>query len=66
MSKGMIEHWEWVLEMHDIAKVQKLEKLTNPETFWDDVRKLTNYPMTDHNCNRWEHLAEMRANEIGA
>ena len=28
------------IEKHDIKRIDKLERLTNPITFWNDVRKL--------------------------
>lgn len=62
----IIEHWNWVYEVHDIAKIQKLEMLTNPKTFWDDVRKYTKRVTSDHSIRRWEILSGLRAKEIGA
>lgn len=52
------------IEKRDIIKIDKLNKLTNEATFWDDVRKLTKGVTSDHNLGRWECLAEYRFNEI--
>lgn len=52
------------LENRDCSKIDKLNKLTNKETFWDDVRKLTRNVTSDHSIHRWQCLAEKRFNEI--
>lgn len=48
------------IEKRDYHKIQKLKKLTNPETFWDDVRKLLKNTVSDHGIHRWQCLAEQR------
>ena len=53
-----------VLESRDYVKVDKLNKLTNKETFWDDVRKLTRNVTSDHSINRWECLSDIRYAEL--
>lgn len=30
----------FIVEYHDISRIAKLKHLTDPKTFWDDVRKL--------------------------
>ena len=53
-----------VMERNDIKKIDKLNKLNNKETFWDDVRKLTKNVTSDHSIHRWQCLAECRYNEL--
>lgn len=52
------------LENRDCSKIDKLNKLTNKETFWDDVRKLTRSVTSDHSIHRWQCLAEKRFDEL--
>lgn len=52
------------IEARDYAKIDKLNKLTNKETFWNDVRKLTKNVTSDHAIGRWQCLAEHRYNEL--
>ena len=56
--------YEWAIEKRDVGKIEKLNKLTNIETFFDDVRNLMRYPMSDHNLHRWECLSDMRYEEL--
>ena len=55
----------YAIETRDYAKIEKLSKLTNINTFWDDVRKLTRYVKSDHSLARWQCLAEQRYAELG-
>lgn len=48
------------IETRDYHKIQKLIQLTDPETFWDDVRKLLKKTVSDHSIHRWQCLAEQR------
>lgn len=48
------------IEYHDYKRIEKLEKLNNIETFWDDVGELTKRVTGDHAIRRWEILAEKR------
>ena len=52
------------IEKRDYSKIDKLNRLTNKETFWDDVRKLTKYVTSDHAIHRWQCLAEQRYSEL--
>lgn len=54
----------YVMERNDIKKIDKLNKLTNKETFWDDVNKLTKNVTSDYSIHRWQCLAECRFNEL--
>ena len=42
----------------------KLNTLTNPETFWDDVRKFTAKITNDRTLNKWVWLSEIRWDEL--
>lgn len=55
---------EWSTEIRDNKKIEKLNKLTNPETFWDDCRCLTKNVKSDHGIKRWQCLAEARYMEL--
>lgn len=48
----------------DIKRIDKLNALTNPDTFWDNVRKLTKNIHSDHVIGIWQCLAEVRYNEL--
>ena len=52
------------IEKHDIGRIDKLNGLTNIETFWDDVRRYTRYIKSDHSIKRWQCLAEIRYKEL--
>lgn len=54
----------YAMEVHDISRIRKLNGLTNPDTFWDDVRKLTKRITSDHSIRRWQCLAEERYREL--
>ena len=58
--------YSWAIEQRDIAKIDKLNKLTNINTFWDDVRKLTRNVTSDHMMGRWQCLAEARFKELNS
>ena len=51
-----------IMYKSDIKIVEKLQKLTNLETFWDDVRKLTKRIYSDRYISRWQIYAEIRFN----
>lgn len=55
---------DYAMEKRDIARIEKLNKLTNLETFWGDVRKLTHNTFSDHGISRWQVLAEIRYKEL--
>lgn len=56
--------YKYALEKYDISRIDKLNKLTNPNTFWDDVRKLCRGVTSDHAMSRWQCLAENRFREL--
>lgn len=54
----------FAIERHDFSRINKLNKLSNKATFWDDVRTLTKKVSSDHAIGRWQGLAEIRYYEI--
>ena len=48
----------------DIRRIDKLNKLTNLETFWDDVRFLAKRVRSGEAFIRWQCLAEIREDEL--
>ena len=56
--------YDFAMETRDYGKIDKLNKLEDPETFWDDVRRLTRQVKSDHGLRRWEILSEIRYREI--
>ena len=52
------------IEKADYAKIRKLNSLTDPKTFWNDVRKFTKNVTSDHSIGRWQCLAEQRYLEL--
>lgn len=48
----------------EMKRIDKLNALTNKETFWDDVRKLTKNVHSDHVIHSWECLSDQRYNEL--
>lgn len=59
-----MKHYDYAMEKRDISRIDKLNTLTNKETFWDDVRKFTKNVTSDHSIGRWQCLAECRWNEL--
>lgn len=55
---------EYVMERRDIGRITKLNTLTNVNTFWGDVKKMTKRLTSDHALNRWQVLAEIRYEEL--
>ena len=43
---------------------EKLNKLTDLNTFWDDVRKMTAKVTSDSAIRKWEYLSDIRYTEI--
>lgn len=56
--------YDYAMESRDIAKIDKLNALTNIQTYWDDVRKLTRNVKSDHSIKRWQCLADARYTEL--
>lgn len=54
----------YIVESADREKVMQLERLTDPETFWDDVSRFTSRVTSDHALSRWQILAEARMKQI--
>ena len=53
-------------EIADLKRIEKLNKLTDPRTYWDDVRKMCKRVTSDHAINCWERLADLRWDEINS
>lgn len=58
--------YEYAMENRDYAKIDKLNALVDPATFWYEVRKLTRNVRSDHSLGRWQILAEQRERELKA
>ena len=56
--------YDYILEKMDIKRIDRLNKLKNLDTFWDDVRKLTKRVSSDHSLSHWQGLAEIREKEL--
>ena len=59
-----MKYSECGMERHDYSRIEKLNKLNNLDTFWDDVRKLTRNITSDHSIKRWQILSEIRYREL--
>ena len=55
---------EWAFTNRDVNKIEKLNKLTNVDTFWSDVRMLTRQTTSDAMIKRWQLLADERFREL--
>ena len=51
-------------EVRDYSKIEKLLRLDNIKTFYDDVRKLVKNVHSDHSIKRWQCLAEIRYKQL--
>ena len=56
--------YNMAIESRDFQRIDKLDELENPDTFWEDVRSLTKNVKSDHAIKRWQILAEYRYKEI--
>lgn len=57
-------NYSYALEKRDISRINKLNALTNVNTFYDDVRKITRNVKSDHVIKRWQCLADARFSEL--
>lgn len=57
-------NYSYALEKRDISRINKLNALTNVNTFYGDVRKITRNVKSDHAIKRWQCLADARFNEL--
>lgn len=48
----------------DIARIDKLNELTNTDTFWEDIEKITKNLTSVTAINSWVMLAEIRYKEL--
>jgi hypothetical protein len=56
--------YKFAFEKRDYARIDKLNKLTNVDTFYDDVRKLVKNVKSDHAIKSWQCLADQRYAEL--
>ena len=54
----------YALEKRDLNRIAKLNTLTDPKTFWGDVRKLCKNCTSDHTIRAWQRLAEQRYDQL--
>lgn len=54
----------YATERSDIGRIEKLNRLTDISTFWDDVRKFTKHVHHDCTLGKWYRLAEVRYYEL--
>lgn len=54
----------YAITKYESHVIDKLNTLTNPATFFQDVRRFTRQITTDHNIKTWERFSEIRYNEI--
>lgn len=48
----------------DMKRIDKLNKMTNPETFWYEIDKITENLVSLTAINSWKMLAEIRYKEL--
>ena len=56
--------YDYAMEKRDYARIDKLNNLTDVDTFWNDVRRLTSQVKGSHAGSRWQILAEARYREL--
>lgn len=56
--------YDYAFDKRDMGRIDKLNKLTDANTFWQDMRKLLRDTHSDHALNRWQVLAEIRYEEL--
>lgn len=56
--------YDYATGKRDISKIDKLNSLKDINTFWNDVMKLYKNVKNEHGIDNWEHLAEVRYNEL--
>ena len=54
----------YVMEKADYNRIKKLRTLHNPETIYDDLRRLLKNVKSDHSIKRYQILAEARRGEL--
>ena len=57
-------NYDYAIESRDYGKIDKLNAITDKETFWSEVRKLTKNVRSDHAIKRWQCLADARWEEL--
>lgn len=59
-----IMDYTYATNRQEMNRIDKLNELRNISTYWDEVRKLTRNVKSDIAIKRWQHLAEVRFEEI--
>lgn len=57
-------NYDFAMERQDLARIDKLNTLSDISTFWNDVRKMTKRVTSDHSIGHWQAFAEMRFKEL--
>lgn len=53
-----------ITERTDITRIEQLERLTNKDTYWEDVTRLCRKVTGKHALERWKTLSEQRYEEL--
>lgn len=56
--------YTYATNMQEMKRIDKLNELKRLSTYWDDVRKITKNVKSDTAIKRWQHLAEIRFEEV--
>ncbi len=56
--------YDYAIESRDYGKIDKLNALKSPYSFWSDVIRLTKNVKSGHAMRRWECLADARWDEL--
>lgn len=51
---------DYAIEKLDVGRIDKLNALTNPDTFWNDYKSMTKNVRGEHALSRWKDLADAR------
>ena len=57
-------NYNCALEKRDYARIDKLNALTDINTYWGDVKEITKGVRGDHSLERWGILTGIRYNEL--
>ena len=56
--------YRYAMTLSDRSRIDKLNKLTNPSTFWEDVAKFKENLVRPSTLNSWDMLARVRYSEL--
>lgn len=63
-TRKLMKYKDYAVGKQDIRRIDKLNALTDPDTFWNDVKKLTKRTHSDRALDRWQALADIRYSQI--